>query len=108
MTEETHLEINEDVEMDSDVKDILESLSPQIEITPEGKKKIFFNLDGVNQKVKELKSAHEVLFLESDLLGLRCSMQSKTKSISELQKMGHESLLFMMKNIPSKVPLGVG
>jgi hypothetical protein len=111
MIEEQKIEIEgqtAETEIDRDVIKIMEATSPIIEQQESGVPKIILDYHGVKKALDDVKSAHETIVLESDLLGIRCTMRSKIKPIGELQKMAHRSMNFLMTHIPTKIPFGVG
>jgi len=90
-----------------DVKMVLESLNTKLEKDESGKTKVVFDSDSLESTLEKIKTNRQAIVLENDLMGLRVQMVS-SQPMKELQKTAHESLIFMQKNTPTRIPLGVG
>lgn len=96
------------IELSPEAQRVFDAVSPQLVVDKEGQLKgIHFDADSLERTISDIQRRAEVVALNSELLGLNVHLVSRVKSIEELQKMAHESMLFLMNKIPCRKPLGV-
>lgn len=107
-------EEKEQILLSGEQAEILEALSPRI-VNESGENKLLINIDNFKKSVDSIRERGSSIILESDLLGLRCRLDSRNKDIEQLQSMAHDSMRFLLKEIPSHsivkfptIPRGVG
>lgn len=52
--------------------------------------------------------SYNTICIESDLIGLRVLVHSRSSSVKKLQNLAHKSMIFLMTSLPCRIPLGVG
>jgi hypothetical protein len=69
---------------------------------------IVADLESFKTELEKIKSnKQELLSIENDLLGLKVAGISHSLTFQQLQNNIHDSLRFVMKEMPTRIPLGV-
>lgn len=94
-----------EIDFNSDGGELIKALNPYFD---EKEKKVIVNVDEFEKVLNHIKGKGEKVIMQSGgELGLNIMLESRNKSIDELNKMAQDNLIFMRDNIPVKKMLGV-
>jgi len=101
-------ELEEEPKLQVDNTDVLEVLSSlNLKLSPEGNK-VQVDTDSLAHKLESMLNKNEGVIMENELLGIRIVATSRRKDLNEVQKIAHDSFMFMLNKTETKRPLGVG
>ena len=103
---------NEVINVHPEEEELLLALNPTLQTDETGKHRLVLNIENFRRVLDSLKTRGEQITLQSDLLGLRCTLKSTIKDIGDLKTLAEDSMKFMEKQTGThtiiKTPLGVG